>query len=299
MASSEEEVQELSLPSSNCLLISAALEARGGHGLLRVHRRRSRPPAFGLLRGRFRRKSRREPEIEIGGVPHQLRRRLVGALPLRRHPGPRSRESRARIRIPELPDVRTGDLGLGVLVGSRRGSRRSRPSSAAAQEFRHRPQGPAPQYGLDRRLAHVPVPSPEQSHGSVHRVHGSSTRFKQQRLKQRWKKARITEISVQLTPPKKKSYIYIYIYLYIPGLWDSGTAEMKDIRPARPKNLATKTVAWPWASAVSIHCKQGLKIHDSLQPFRRTRHPLQLIFLYLNLSLFYIYIDLCIPIYLL
>ena len=54
---------------------------------------------------------------------------------------------------------------------------------------------------------------------------------------------------------------------------------MKDIRPARPKNLATKTVAWPWASGVSIHCKQGLRIHDSLQPFRRTRQPLQLIFL--------------------
>lgn len=29
----------------------------------------------------------------------------------------------------------------------------------------------------------------------------------------------------------------------IPGLWDSGTAERKDMRPARPKNLATKTVA--------------------------------------------------------
>ncbi|PON66737.1 hypothetical protein PanWU01x14_107740 [Parasponia andersonii] len=202
MASSEEEVQELSLPS-NCLLISqAALEARGRHGLLRVHRRRSTPPEFGLLRGRFRRESRREPEVEIGGVPHQLRRRLVGALPLRRQPGPRRRESRARIRIPDLPDVRTGDLGLGVLVGSRRGSRRSRRSSTAAYEFRHRPQGPAAQYGLDCRLAHVPVPSPEQSHGSVHRVHSSSTRFKQQRLKQRCKKPRITEISLQLTPKK-------------------------------------------------------------------------------------------------
>lgn len=49
------------------------------------------------------------------------------------------------------------------------------------------------------------------------------------------------------------------------------------MRPARPKNLATKTVAWPWASAVSIHCKQGRKIQASLQPFRRTRQPLQLI----------------------
>lgn len=62
----------------------------------------------------------------------------------------------------------------------------------------------------------------------------------------------------------------------IQGRWDSGTAEMKDMRPARPKNLATKTVAWPWASAVSIHCKQGRRIQDSLQPLRRTRQPLQL-----------------------
>lgn len=37
----------------------------------------------------------------------------------------------------------------------------------------------------------------------------------------------------------------VYDYGYEPGRWDSGTAEMKDMRPARPKNLATKTVAWP------------------------------------------------------
>lgn len=61
------------------------------------------------------------------------------------------------------------------------------------------------------------------------------------------------------------------------GLWFSGTAEMKDISPARPKNLATNTVAWPWDSALSIHCKHGRRIHDSLHPFRSTRHPLQLI----------------------
>lgn len=53
---------------------------------------------------------------------------------------------------------------------------------------------------------------------------------------------------------------------------------MKDMRPARPKNLATKTVAWPWASGVSIHCRQGLRMQDSLHPLRKTRHPLQLIF---------------------
>lgn len=72
---------------------------------------------------------------------------------------------------------------------------------------------------------------------------------------------------------------------YEPGLWGSDTAEMKDMRPARPKNLATKTVAWPCASALSIHCKHGLRIHVSLHPFRRIRHPLQLISLPLFLSL--------------
>lgn len=47
--------------------------------------------------------------------------------------------------------------------------------------------------------------------------------------------------------------------------------------PARPKNLATKRVACPWASEVSIHCKQGRRIQVSLQPLRSTRQPLQLI----------------------
>lgn len=51
---------------------------------------------------------------------------------------------------------------------------------------------------------------------------------------------------------------------------------MNPISPARPKNLATNTVAWPWASEFSIHCRHGLRMHDSLHPLRRTRHPLQL-----------------------
>jgi hypothetical protein len=54
---------------------------------------------------------------------------------------------------------------------------------------------------------------------------------------------------------------------------------MKESRPARPKNLATKTVAWPWASAVSIH---GRSTQASLQPLRSTRQPLQLILLPTN-----------------
>jgi hypothetical protein len=47
--------------------------------------------------------------------------------------------------------------------------------------------------------------------------------------------------------------------------------------PARPKNLATNTVAWPCASAASIHRRHGRSTHSSLHPFRSTRHPLQLI----------------------
>ncbi len=62
----------------------------------------------------------------------------------------------------------------------------------------------------------------------------------------------------------------------LPGRCTSGTALMNPISPARPKNLATNTVAWPWASEFSIHCRHGLRMHDSLHPLRRTRHPLQL-----------------------
>ncbi|RRT36109.1 hypothetical protein BHE74_00029002 [Ensete ventricosum] len=49
------------------------------------------------------------------------------------------------------------------------------------------------------------------------------------------------------------------------------------MRPARPKNLATKTVAWPCASAVSIHWRHGRSTHASLHPLRSTLQPLQLI----------------------
>lgn len=64
-----------------------------------------------------------------------------------------------------------------------------------------------------------------------------------------------------------------------PGRCASGTAEMKESRPARPKNLATNTVAWPCASAASIHWRQGRSTQASLQPLRSTRHPLQLMLL--------------------
>lgn len=119
----------------------------------------------------------------------------------------------------------------------------------------------------------MPVPSPKKANGSVHRINRPSTGFEQQGLKQSWRKQKsnisTTGHSIRKRKRKKKRNIQ--------GLWDWGTAEMKDIRPARPKNLATKTVAWPWASEVSIHCKQGRRIQDSLHPFRRTRQPLQLI----------------------
>lgn len=50
------------------------------------------------------------------------------------------------------------------------------------------------------------------------------------------------------------------------GRWWWGTAEMKDMRSARPKNLATKRVAWAWASGPSIHCKHGRRMHS--KPFQ-------------------------------
>lgn len=54
---------------------------------------------------------------------------------------------------------------------------------------------------------------------------------------------------------------------------------MNPISPARPKNLAKNSVAWPCASAPSTAVRQGLRIQFSLQPFRSTRHPLQLMLL--------------------
>jgi hypothetical protein len=63
---------------------------------------------------------------------------------------------------------------------------------------------------------------------------------------------------------------------FLPGRWPSGTALMNPMSPARPKNLAKNTVACPCASESSIHCKHGRRMHDSLQPLRSTRHPLQL-----------------------
>ncbi|KAF9668487.1 hypothetical protein SADUNF_Sadunf14G0008700 [Salix dunnii] len=62
------------------------------------------------------------------------------------------------------------------------------------------------------------------------------------------------------------------------GRWDSGTAEMRDMRSLRPKNLARNRVALPWASGVGIQCRHDLNTHVSLHPFRSTRQPLQLIF---------------------
>ena len=72
-------------------------------------------------------------------------------------------------------------------------------------------------------------------------------------------------------------FIHSFIHsLFLPGLWLSETALMKLSIPARPKNLATKTVAWPWDSGESIHWREERRMQESLQPFRRTRQPLQL-----------------------
>lgn len=68
-------------------------------------------------------------------------------------------------------------------------------------------------------------------------------------------------------------------HLSLPGLLFSGTAEMKDIRSLRPKNLETKRVAFPWACGLSIHSKHGLRMHWSLHPLLKTLQPLQLMIL--------------------
>lgn len=54
---------------------------------------------------------------------------------------------------------------------------------------------------------------------------------------------------------------------------------MRLMRPARPQNLARKRVAFACDSGEFIHSRQGLSTQSSLQPFRRTRQPLQLIFI--------------------
>lgn len=72
----------------------------------------------------------------------------------------------------------------------------------------------------------------------------------------------------------------------------AGTEERKDMRVARPKNLATKTVALACACGFSIHTRQCRSMQSSLQPFRRTRQPLQLMILLLLLLWFIYWIQL-------
>lgn len=65
---------------------------------------------------------------------------------------------------------------------------------------------------------------------------------------------------------------------YVPERLETGTVAMKVKRYDRPKNLVTKRVAWDWASGDEIQSKHGLRMQWSLQPLRRIRQPLQLIF---------------------
>lgn len=52
---------------------------------------------------------------------------------------------------------------------------------------------------------------------------------------------------------------------------------MKDKRSLRPKNLARNKVALAWASGERIQWRLDLRTQASLQPFRSTLQPLQLI----------------------
>lgn len=170
------------------IIWQAALEARGDHRLLGVHRRRSGSSGlgFGL---RFESKARSQPQIQIRMVLElkHLRGRLVvgGSLAFRRGSpgGPGAGEPGRRTgvvaRISEPPHVRTVvDAAAAVAVGGFVGTR------AAAEELWYRPQRAAAEHGLDRGLAHVPVAGPEQPHGAVDRIDRTAAGFKQQRLEQ-------------------------------------------------------------------------------------------------------------------
>lgn len=53
------------------------------------------------------------------------------------------------------------------------------------EELRDGAENAAAEHGVDSGLANVPVPRRQQPYRSVHRIHGPSTGFVQQRLKQR------------------------------------------------------------------------------------------------------------------
>jgi len=156
------------------LIPKFALQAhRRRAGLLGGHRRRHRPPILNLLL----QENRRQPEIEI-------RRRLK----LRRLLQPLAfagggdfvmrsgvREAASRVRVSDSPNV--GACNFRGLVGGSSGR-------GQAHEPRQRPERAAAEYGLDGRLADVPVSGPEKAHRTVDGVDRSPASFEQQGLKQ-------------------------------------------------------------------------------------------------------------------
>lgn len=72
-------------------------------------------------------------------------------------------------------------------------------------------------------------------------------------------------------------YVLHMLYIYQPGRWRRGTDERRDSNVDRPKNLATKVVAFACAAALSIHWMHGRSTQLLLHPFLSTLHPLQLI----------------------
>lgn len=144
-------------------------------GLLGGHRRRLWPAALLLLQ-----ENRRQPEIEIRLLLLKLCQLLrpLAFTTAAAGGGSRACEPAIRVRVSDPPRVGAGHFGLRCFIGGRGGG------SVEAHELRHGPQRAAAEHRLDRGLAHVPVPSPEKPHGTVHRVHRSATRFEEQRLKQ-------------------------------------------------------------------------------------------------------------------
>lgn len=85
------------------------------------------------------------------------------------------REAASRVRVSDSPNV--GACNFRGLVGGSSGR-------GQAHEPRQRPERAAAEYGLDGRLADVPVSGPEKAHRTVDGVDRSPASFEQQGLKQ-------------------------------------------------------------------------------------------------------------------
>lgn len=144
-------------------------------GPLGVHRWAAEPPHLQVHRRGSpgeRRQLRGQPQVEVDRLMRlDVLRQLIS---LRGHPRSRCREAGTvtvvggRLRWEILPHVR-GARDLGGLV-----------DASAVEELGDRAERAATQDVLHSSLADVPVAGPQEPDRTVHRVHCSPTRFKQQ-----------------------------------------------------------------------------------------------------------------------